>query len=477
MTRPETVVPKVRISQVLILVALGAFMAALDSNIVNLALPTIENALHVPVAFVGWVSSLYLLVLTSTYSISGRLSDRGGHKRLYLAGFLLFMVGSALAGVAWGIVPLLVARAVQAMGGSMATVNGIALIRLYLPHEKVSLGFGLWEGAVSMAMLLGPIVGGVVVSYWGWRWIFYLNAPISLAAMLLGLVWLPRDEGHGSSAPFDLLGSLSLLSGLALIVGAVTVASVQGINGVLGGAVLVGLIILGAFGKIEHRHPAPVIDLALFRDPAFLTAALSKIFAYGTLFAMMFSLPFFLEHLVRLSPALAGRNMVPVPMGMALGSLASAWIVSRTSPRGLSVLGMMLAVAGGFGLLTQATAALGWPFFLSMAFVALGLGLYITPNDTLILQHIPSSKAGMAGGIVAMMRSLGMIFGVTLASVLLEVHHGVRWDSSVFAYRPVFLVVTASSFVGMGFTAASAWFARPIAKTLSDSQEGALGDG
>lgn len=448
--------------QILGLVCLGVFMGALDGSIVNVAFPTLSAFFHVSVALVGWVTIVYLLTSTALVAIFGRLSDRLGNKPVYLSGFAVFLVGSALAGTANDVGWLIAFRALQAVGSSMLLANSVAILALEFPQQRFGTALGFIETAVSAALVVGPVAGGFLIQALGWRWIFYVNIPIALTAMILGNRLLPPTPLRASEGRFDWLGSASFGLGLgSFLLGISLGQSVGWHNPLRIGLLVAGAVLLTGFFVVERRTPNPMLDLGLFRRRSFSTANFAKVFAYATVFAVTFLIPFYLQQELGFSPAQVGLALVPMPVALAVGSLIAGPLSDRIGSGILAPVGLLVG-AGGCFLFTQVSPGAGYrELFLAMVVFNLGMGCFIVPNDSIIMRSAPREKSGIASGVLAMMRSVGMIFGISFGSAVFEARlaglvrqlgaarHAVAF---VLSFHHVFLWATIVCLCGLGLT-------------------------
>lgn len=406
-------------------VCLGTFMGALDSSVVTVAYPTFTATFRVPVSIVGWVGVAYLLTSSSLVAVFGRVSDMVGHKRIYVAGFAVFLAGSVLCGAATGIGALIGFRVLQAVGSAMLVANSVAILAYTVAAERMGTALGVLETAVSVALVVGPVVGGLLIQTFGWRMIFYVNVPVAIGTMLLARRVLPPLERPGPRERFDVAGAVTFGGGLgALLLGA-SLGPVSGWTAAPVDALLAGgAALVAAFFSIEARVRPPMLDLSLFHNRVFARANAAKLCAYAGSFTVVFVVPFYLQHLLHYSPGRVGIAMAPMPAALAAGSLLGGPLSDRAGSHVLAPLGMAIATAGGF-LFTRVSPAHGYAALAAaMVVFDFGLGLFIAPNDAVIMNNAPRDKRGVAGGVLAMMRSVGMITGLTLAATLLQARLG-----------------------------------------------------
>ena len=402
-------------------VCLGTFMGALDGSAVTVAYPTFTAAFRVPVSLVQWVGVAYLLTSSSLVAIFGRASDMVGHKRIYVAGFAVFLGGSVLCGAATGIGALIAFRVLQAVGSAMLVANSVAILSHTVGGARMGTALGMLETAVSVALVVGPVVGGLLIQVSTWRMIFYVNVPVAIGAMLLARRVLPPLEGLGGGGRFDVAGATAFGAGLGTLLLGASLGPVIGWAAAAVDALLAaGAALLIAFFVIERRVRSPMLDLSLFHNRQFAGANAAKVCAYAGSFTVTFVVPFYLQQVLHYTPGAVGIAMTPMPAALAAGSLLGGPLSDRVGSQVLAPLGMAIATAGGY-LFTLVSPAHGYAgLAVAMVVLDFGLGLFIAPNDAVIMNSAPRDRQGVAGGVLAMMRSAGMITGLTLAATIMQ---------------------------------------------------------
>lgn len=406
---------------ILTVVSLGAFMSTLDGSIVNIALPAIQQEYAIDLTTVEWVVVAYLLVIGSLLLPVGRLGEVLTFKRVYLSGFALFTVASALCGSAGDEVALIAFRVLQAVGAAMITAMGPAIIaRTFAPDER-GRALGLNGISVSLGLTLGPVLGGLLTTAASWRAIFLINLPVGIVAILWAWRILPAEE-PGRGQTFDLRGAA--LSGASLF--ALLLALSEGQTWGWTSAPTLGLIGLavglgGLFLLVERASAQPLIDLALFRIRPFTFGLASVIVAFAGLFTATFLLPFLLVRGEGYTAIEAGLMLTPVPISMAIvapfaGAASDRW--GQAIPAGA---GMVLMVAALLSLTTLpagfALPDLVWRLIL----LGIGQGLFMSPNSSAVLGSVPGRRVGTASGILAQMRVNGQALGIALSAAVVAV--------------------------------------------------------
>ncbi len=403
---------------VLAAVGVGAFMSALDTSIVNTILPVVSGAFEVDVAAVEWVITVYLLVQSGLLLSFGRLGDMRGHKSVYLSGYALFVGASALCGFAPSTAFLVASRAVQAIGASMLIANSPAILTHVFPASQRGRALGLQSTMVYLGLACGPPLGGLLTSLLSWRAVFYINVPVGLAAFLLSLRFIPRDE-PGERERFDVAGAATYVLGLVALLLALNQGHAWGwTSAAVLAAFAVGVVMLAAFAAIELRAHAPMLDLTLFRRRAFTAPVLSAVMNYMGTSSTFFMVPFYLIQGRGLSPGQAGLLMTAQPIVMATTASFSGALSDRIGSRVPATAGMTV-LAGGLFLLSRlggSTPIVGVAAVLAV--VGLGVGLFTSPNNSAVMGAVPAARRGVASGVLATARTLGNVLGVGVAGAI-----------------------------------------------------------
>lgn len=432
-------------------------MGAMDSSIVNVTLPLLSSVFRVDVPTIGWIAIAYQLASTSTLGTFGRMTDIFGRRSIYLTGFGVFVLGSALCGLANSALSLILFRAFQGIGSAMLVANSMALVTSVFPSQQRGTAIAFLETSVSAAFTIGPTLGGLLQSWLGWRSVFYVTVPIGLTGFLLAFAIIADPPREAVRRPLDLPGAICLsaaLTGLLLTltrgVGEEPSASVYR------WLALPALIFLVLFVVVESRTADPIIELGLFRGRVFAGANAAKVFAYCAMSSVTFLMPFYLEQALGFSPTQTGLGMTALPIALAAGSMIGGPLSDRFGSHVLAPIGMLVASSGAV-VLTRITPSFGyWPAMVAMLLVGLGMGLFIVPNDSAIMGAAPRDKLGVASGILATTRNLGLSTGIAFAGTLLAGRVQVYQAGAaaagipfVAAYHDVYGVTIAMCFAAM----------------------------
>lgn len=400
-------------------VCIGAFMGQLDASIVTLAFPALEQEFDTSVSAVTWVGLTYLLVLVALVAPMGRLSDMVGRKLLYIYGFGVFIIGSALCGMAPDLLWLNVYRAVQAIGAAMLQANSVAIIFAAMPRDKLGRGIGVQGAAQAMGLALGPAVGGLLVSLGGWRLIFWVNVPMGLVGMALGWFFIPRTAERAARTRFDLVGLALFFPAVVAFMAALSLGNDLGWTSIVLIVLAAVALLAGAlFVARQWRTSSPLIPLGLFRRLAFSAGIGSGLLSYLVMFGALFVMPFYLQRALGLGADAAGLllTIMPVVLGL-IAPVAGRW-ADRFGPRPLTVVGMTVS---GVSLAFLALWADRIPLAAvaaALVILGAGMGMFTPPNNAAIMAAAPAGQAGVAAGVLNMTRGMGTALGLAVTGLV-----------------------------------------------------------
>jgi len=397
-------------------VCIGAFMGQLDASIVTLAFPTLKHEFGVPLTEVQWVGQAYLLVLIGLLPAVGRYADMFGRKLVYTYGFVIFVLGSALCGLAPSLPALIGFRALQGVGAAMFQANSVAIITGAIPRHSLGRAIGIQGSAQALGLALGPAAGGLLIALGGWRLIFYVNVPIGLIGTVLAWLLLPRSRHLAARRPFDWAGLGIFLPAVSALLLAVSYADRYGwTSPLILGLIAAAAALLAGFAYREHTAAAPMIDLRLFTRIPFSAGIASGLLSYLILFGTLTVVPFFLEIARQQRPGAAGLQLLVLPLGLASTAPFAGRLADHIGARPLTIAGMVTAaVALAVSTVIKDQPAL---FLAVLAVTGIGLGAFTPPNNAAIMGAAPRHQTGMASGILNMTRGLGTSLGLALAGL------------------------------------------------------------
>ncbi len=399
------------------------FLIMLDTNIVAVSLPSIARDFHGEFTDVEWVVSAYVLPFAALLIPAGSLADRLGRRRMLLLGLAIFTGASVLCGLASNLAILNVARAFQAAGAALQLSGSLGVIANgFRPHQRARV-FAIWATVMGIAPALGPILGGLVTSYFGWRWSFLINLPLGL--VLISMVFFSAEESRDPAADrLDFPGIILFGTGLFGVIWALIGANSAGWASTstllkLGS----GFVLLAAFVVAEARQPRPMIDLHLFRSPAFIGAAVAMLGYAASAQVMMTILPVYLQDAFGYSPAAAGLSVIPFALPLLIGPSVGGKLAARMSSRGILVLGLLLSAGGNAVVAGAVLAGSGYAAVaVGMFVVGASAGLLNGETAKAQISAVPPTRAGMAGGFSGATRFVGITTGLAgLGAVLAAV--------------------------------------------------------
>jgi EmrB/QacA subfamily drug resistance transporter len=399
------------------------FMIMLDNTVVNVALPSIQRSLHASTASLEWTVNAYTLTFAVLLVTAGRLGDLFGRRRGFLFGVSVFGTASFMIGLSESDTWLIAFRALQGIGAGFMMPATLSIITNTFAPEERGRAIGTWAGVSAMALAIGPVVGGLLVQDVSWQSIFFLNVPVAALAIIVTLFAAheSRDESASRTlAEIDIPGVSALTIGLAALV----LALIQSNSWGWGSERVIGLfgvsaLALFAFAAIELRRRAPMVEFSFFRDRSFLGANIVAFIVSFAMLAMFFFLALYLQDVLQLSPLQTGLRFLPATVLIMVTGPIAGRLADRVGPRSLMTCGM-LAVSFSLGWMSGITTRSSYGFLL-VSFVALGIGmgLVMSPMSTAAMNAVDQAKAGVASGILSMIRMVGGTFGVAVMGAII----------------------------------------------------------
>ncbi len=452
------------------LVAVAVFMSTLDSSIVNIALPVIMADLNIPITLAEWIPMIYLLTVSALLLIFGHISDRHGRRLVYCCGFIGFTAGSLMCALSGSAAMLILSRGIQGVGAAMLMACSPAIVvDVFSPQER-GRAMGLIGTVVAAGLTVGPVTGGVLLNYFSWRVIFYINLPIGIISTVAAILILGRvSPAVGRPSAFDWRGSMLFILACATSIGAISHLTDWGL-GAWRFWVSIGLggVAFIAFYQVEKRIQAPILAPALLKQRMFLLPAIAALILYLSLFMMIFIMPFYLMHPAGFSTQQAGLLMVtPFACLFVVSPIAGA-LYDRIGSRLLCTIGMAtLALSLYWLAILDAQASMG-QIIGRLALMGVGTATFTSPNSAAIMNASPLQYRGVAAAAVATARNMGMVIGVAAAGLIFnEVFARVSGQPAFHGYEaalaPAFMAaykVTLQTAAGVAVAGALAAFCR-----------------
>lgn len=396
----------------------GIFMVTLDSGVVNVALPSLAREFDAALTITQWVSLGYVLSVAGFLLPAGKLADLRGRRDVFLFGFGAFGLASILCGLAPGVYWLILARVVQGIAGALIQANTGALVASSFPAKERGRALGLQGSVVSIGLLSGPVIGGFITEFIGWRWAFYVNVPISMVAISMGLRLLgksPRQAGQ----PFDLAGAILLVTGAGATLLGVTQGSHWGWESPFTiGSIAVGIGATAALVVVERRVAFPLIDLVLFQSKGFVAALASAFLLFITLAPVGLLVPFYLALVLHLPASQIGARLIVLPATSAAIAPISGYLSDRIGVRTLAGIGATTTALGLLSLVFLPDAGTTTPLIISLLVIGIGQSLFLVPNNSAIYESALRERYGLVGGMVALNRNIAQSFGQATGGAL-----------------------------------------------------------
>ncbi len=400
---------------------LGSSMAFIDGTVVNVALPALQNAFHASVADVQWVVESYALMLAALLLVGGSLRDLFGRRKVYVFGVAVFAIASAGCGLAQNIDMLIWARSVQGLGAALLVPGSLALITASFPEETRGQAIGTWSGFSAITAAIGPVIGGWLIEYSTWRWVFFLNLPLAAAVILLSAK-VPESRNEKASHHLDWPGALLATLGL----GGVTYALIEWPSRARHGGDFVavaaglGVVALAGFVGVEHWSRAPMVSLELFRSRNFAGANLLTLFLYASLGGLMFFFPMDLIQIQHYSATAAGAAFLPFVAIMFGLSRWAGGLVARYGSRLPLTVGPVVAACGiALFAIAPQNGNYWTAFFPAVVVMGLGMTICVAPLTTTVMNAVPDFESGLASGVNNAVSRLASLLAVAAFGAIL----------------------------------------------------------
>ncbi|MBB3131859.1 EmrB/QacA subfamily drug resistance transporter [Paenibacillus rhizosphaerae] len=404
---------------ILIVLNLFTFMSTLDGSIVNIALPVLSKQMGLPIAQIEWVTTGYLMAICAVILFFGKLGDIAGKIRIFKIGTIIFIVGSLLCGFSTTLPFLIVSRVIQALGASMTMANSQGILTDIFPAKERGRALGLIGTFVSLGSIAGPSLGGIIISSLGWEYIFWVNVPIGLIAIIMGWKVLPADLIR-VKAKIDVPGSSLFAVFIITLFAGLLLGQQAGYGNVwILLSLAVALVALVIFLRTEAVRKDALLDLSLFKNPLFSISILCGFLVFTANFCFNIIAPFYAQNMLNLSPFAAGFLLMLFPICMVIVAPVSGALSDKIGSELLTFAGLVVMVIAQFGLAWLHEGSQLALVGLWIAMLGIGSGLFQSPNNSLVMSQVPRTQLGSAGSVNSLVRNVGMVVGITVATTIL----------------------------------------------------------
>jgi len=450
-TRPRTNAPDKSIKRAALIVAtLSAFLIPFTGSSVNIALPQISSEFNSDAVLLSWIPTAFFLTAAMFLVPLGRIADLKGRKLVFLAGIIIFTIGSLLSAVSNSVEMLILCRGVQGIGAAMIFGTGLAILTSVYPLGERGKVLGINVASVYIGLSAGPFLGGFLTQNLGWRSVFFINVPLGILIVILGIWKLKGKWAEAKGESFDSIGSI--------IYGVMLVLIIYGVTNFQTGYLLIlaGFILLFLFVVWENRVEHPILDIRLFRqNMVFSLSNFAALLNYSATFAITFLMSLYLQYIKDFSPQDAGLILVSQPIVMAVFSPFAGWLSDKAEPRVVASTGMGLLTIGLFifsniSSNTSITLIIG-----NLAFLGFGFALFSSPNTNAIMSSVESRYLGIASATLGTMRLIGQVVSMAIVMLIFSLYLGREaisldlYPLLVTSIRLVFSIFTGLSFLGI----------------------------
>jgi EmrB/QacA subfamily drug resistance transporter len=407
---------------ILLTVIVGTFLGRLDQTVVSLAVPKIMLDFNITTSEAGWIATAYILANAVFVPVWGKLGDTIGRKKVYVWGFLIFIVGSILAGFSWDLSSMIVFRIIQAIASSADYPTAMAIISVtFRDGRQRAQALGLWSAAFAASAVFGPLIGGPLIDNFGWRSVFLVNLPVGLIGLAMALAFIPESVSDRKSVSFDWWGAITLGIALSLLVFGLDRSYDWGWTSlpIMLCYALSG-VFLYLFYLIDSRHPEPMVDFKYLKIPAFVWTLVNNFVVFMGMIGGIFLIPIFDQIFLGYNATETGLQFIPMAFCMVLAAPLGASLVGKVQPR--YVIAVSTFVAGiGMYLFTGLDARSG-PFdiLIPISVMAFGMGFAMAQRTGIIAAIVPHDEIGSASAVLALVRNIAGAFGIAVFATLLN---------------------------------------------------------
>ena len=430
------------------------FMTTLDSSIVNVALPTMAKELNTSMAGIEWVVTSYLIVICATILLFGKLGDILGKTRIFKFGIGVFTIGSLLCGLSNTLFMLILSRIVQAIGAGAAMATNQGIITETFPPNERGRALGMTGTAVALGTMVGPTLGGLIVSIAPWEYIFLINIPIGIL-VYIGVIKILPFKKKASDFTIDVKGSILFMISITLLFTSINFGQSLGYtNMFIVISFIISLILFAIFIRVEKNSDNPMLDIKIFKNRLFSLSIFCGFTSFISIGAVNIILPFYYQDVLSLSPSSAGLMMTVSPIILAVVAPLSGYLSDKMGSEKISALGLSIL---SIGIISLVLFNVNTPLIvvgILVGLLSLGSGIFQSPNNSLIMSTVEKNELGIAGSINGLVRNLGTTTGIALSTSILYSRMSSKLGYKVSGYvdgrADVFVYAMRSVFIGIG---------------------------
>ncbi|HYJ12206.1 MAG TPA: MFS transporter [Thermomicrobiales bacterium] len=410
---------------------IALFMAILDNLVVNVALPTISEDFSPTPTQIQWIVSAYTLVFASLQITAGGLGDRFGRKKFFLIGVAIFTITSGLAALVQNTEALIVARAVQGLGAAFIMPLSLSLISAAFPPEQRGRALGIWSAISVSGLAFGPIVGGVIVEYFAWQWIFLINVPIGIVAFLVTSAVVRESRDESGDVATDIPGTVTITVAIAALTWSLIEAGERGWgDSMIVAGFVISALFFAAFIFIEQRTERPMVPLWFFKSTTFTGANIDSFAVSFFISGIAFSMTMYWQNIHGFSAIKTGMTMLPMVITMMALSPISGVLINRIGTSRLITVGMLITGGAAFLYLRTGVDATFLEVVPAMVVMGFGMALIFAPVTTAVLNSVPADKSGIASAVNGAVRETGFAFGVALLGTIMNRTYQAEFEES-----------------------------------------------
>jgi EmrB/QacA subfamily drug resistance transporter len=421
---------------VILTAGIGMFLSTLDTGIINIALPFLEKEFHSTVTITAWSVTIYVMALSATILLFGKLSDRVGRIRICLWGLVIFLISSILCGLSQEMWQLFVFRAIQGIGAAALQATSAALITTLVSPENRSHALGTLGVMIGLGPILGPTAGGFFISLGSWRWIFWINIPLCLIGLWACYKVSRVIEEKKHSSPIDVLGNIYFTLSALLFLFGLSHGSSIGMKGIsTWGYIMISIIFLGIFIIHEYKVKHPIIDIHLFRHSNFIVPIFATV-GFGVASAIIFIIPpYFLQTFTQLTPWQTGFVLLSAPLGLVIFSRIAGKYMERFGPNLFMKIGLGVMFIAFVGLSFIQSHWSAYIMAILLLLYGIGGGIFQPANIASVMASVSKEKQGTIGAVQRMLQNVAIAFGAAVAATFMSSQSGMGTDGLIQAFR------------------------------------------